>query len=74
MKYDQEIMQTMREHNGRRFPGTYQFDYEQRKVFYDLHTDYKWDRFKIEYMKRLICFQKYSTINAFKKVVLERKK
>ena len=72
MKYTDHIMKMMRENNGKRNPGAYKFGYNQRKVFYDLQTEYKWTRLNVEYMKRLICYQRYSTIDAFKKVVLER--
>lgn len=72
VKYDLELMEKIKKDNGRRTPYSYKFSSDQNRVFYELRKKYRWNKFNVHYMKRLIACQKYNTLSAFKKVCLER--
>lgn len=72
VSYDLELMKRIRKSTGKRTPYSYLFSGNQNKIFYDLRRTYRWNKFNVEYMKRLIVFKKLSTYDAFKKVTIEK--
>lgn len=72
VKYDSHFYTKLALLKGKRQGGLYQFSHSQHILFADLYRKYGWNRFSINYMKKLIIYHKFSTYLAFKKVVMER--